>query len=145
MKLSPALGAAALALTGTMALAAPAQADVHAQAVGRSDVCTHGVCGSGTFTWGAYSLSRGSLSVKDTGCDAQRVAIRLAVKHTDGTWEYGARRWNDSGCHGGYRAWYNLSWNDSKKIAGFRVIGYKFSSFTLRASYTGNYVDNPRT
>jgi hypothetical protein len=140
-----ALVASAVAVGSALAFAGPAHASPQqAQATGRSDVCRAGLCGSGTLTWGAKNLGGGSMSVKDTGCDGKGVGIFIQVKHTDGSWSRSSTRYNDSGCHGGYAAWYGLHWNDSKRIAGFRVVGEK-NGWNGATFYDGTYVDNPLT
>ncbi|HLL36761.1 MAG TPA: hypothetical protein VK545_23410 [Streptomyces sp.] len=129
-----------LAVVPTTAAAAESSG-VGATATGRSDVCNTYLCGSGTFTWGTYSLS-GSMSVKDNECNGRKVGIRIVVYHFDGTAEMGTLRVFNGNCESPYQVWNGLSWSDSKKIQGFRVAGWQEGDDYYHA---GNYVDNPLT
>lgn len=130
-----------LLLAGPAVAAPPGDAGI--LSTGRSDVCNTYVCGSGTFTWGTTKLT-GAMSVKDNECDKHGVGIYIDVLHSDGSWKRGAIHYNDNGCHAGYSVFKGLTWTDSKRIAGFRVVGLR-SNNTHTNYYNGTFVDNPLT
>lgn len=129
------------------AAAAPAGDVQAAAATGRSDACGALACGSGTVTWGVYSLPNVSMSVRDTHCDGRQVGIQLQVEGTGGEHWGGPVHWNpqQNACDKGYYAWHNLSFEASWKIRSINVVVYVKNGSAGPTTYVGNRADNPST
>jgi hypothetical protein len=138
------LGAAAAIGLLTLA-AAPASADVHAAATGRSDACTSWGCGSATWTWGKSSLPSVSMSVNDTACNSLGVGIQLNFTYTNGSRHAGPIHWSSYDCHQGYYPWHGLSYSGTTPIQSIRVVIWQEDTDGSPTGVGGNFVDNPLT